>query len=148
MSEFMKNDKPYRLLTRREVFKSSATLLGSSLVTSEHDAAEVRNVNTSPSSSGSKIPVDAAQSKFSAIGPTQPVKRPPHEQGTVKVTFDLLPTTMQYDLPTHFFMVTENNIKFSNFAAETYDPRHWAATGAAASFEPLQDRKNRYVRVW
>lgn len=148
MRESKKNEEPSGLVSRRTILKSSATLLGRGLVGSECGQAAVKNANTDLSSPGLRIPVDTARSKFGAIGPTRPVKRPPHELSTVKVTFDLLPTTMQYDLPTHFFLVTENNIKFSNFAAETYDPRHWAATGSAASFEPLQDRENRYVRVW
>ena len=125
-------------ITRRNVLKTLA--LGVSATSA---------LNVTPSQAArSNLQSVIGQSKFSAIGPTEPVKRPPREEGTVRVTFDLLPTTMQYNLPTHFFMITENNIKFSNFAAETYDPPHWTATGAAASFEPLQDWENRYVRVW
>jgi hypothetical protein len=45
-------------------------------------------------------------------------------------------------------MVTENNIKVANFAAETYDPRDFDGTGGAASFEPGMDKEGRYVRVW
>jgi hypothetical protein len=86
--------------------------------------------------------------KFEAVGPTQPEKRPPREKGTIKVTFDLMPTTMSFDLPWTYCMVTENNIKFANFAAETYDPRKFYATGGAASFEPGMDREGRYVRAW
>jgi hypothetical protein len=60
------------------------------------------------------IPV-AAQSEFTAVGPTEPVKLPPRQQGAVKVTFDLVPTSMSFDLPAFPSMVTENNIKYSNF---------------------------------
>jgi hypothetical protein len=86
--------------------------------------------------------------KFEAVGPTQPEKRPGREVGTIKVTFDLLPTTMSFDMPWTYCMVTENNIKFANFAAETYDPRDFDGTGGAASFEPGMDREGRYVRAW
>ena len=94
------------------------------------------------------IQVATAQTKFMATGPTQPVRQPPGQQGAVKVTFDLLPTTMSYDLPGRFYMVSENNISFHSFPGETYDNRHFGGTGGAASFEPLMDRENRYVRVW
>jgi hypothetical protein len=40
-------------------------------------------------------------------------------------------------------MVTENNIKYSNFWAETYEPRV-----GGGSFETLMDRRNRYARMW
>jgi hypothetical protein len=86
--------------------------------------------------------------KFEAVGPTHPVKQQPREVGAVKVTFDLLPTTMSFDLPWTYCMVTENNIKFANFAAETYDPRDFDGTGGAASFEPGMDKDSRYVRAW
>ena len=89
-----------------------------------------------------------AQQKFEAVGPAEPEKRPSREEGTVKVTFDLLPTTMSYDLPTQFYMVTENNIKYSNYGAETYDPRNFNGKGGQASFEQGMDRENRFVRVW
>ena len=55
---------------------------------------------------------------------------------------------MSFDLPWTYFMITENNIKFANYAAETYDPRDFEGTGGAASFEPGMDREGRYVRVW
>jgi hypothetical protein len=97
---------------------------------------------------GHAIPVAAAQSEFRAIGPTEPVKLPPRQKGAVKVTFDLVPTSMSFDLPAFPCMVTENNIKYSNFWAETYDPRHWHYGGGLASFEPLMDRRNRYARMW
>jgi hypothetical protein len=90
----------------------------------------------------------ALAQKFEAVGPTYPVKQQPMEVGAVKVTFDLLPTTMSFDLPWTYFMITENNIKFANYAAETYDPREFFATGGAASFEPNMDKESRYVRAW
>lgn len=136
------------LVSRRSVLKSSATLLGSGIFASVRADAQAESGYAKLSTPRLETPVAPVNRQFAAVGPAQPVRRPPHEQGTIKVTFDLLPTTMSYDLPTFFFMVTENGIKFTNFAVETYDPRHWMATGAAASFEPLQDQANRYVRVW
>ena len=58
------------------------------------------------------------QTEFKAVGPTEPERRPGREVGTIKVTFDLLPTTMSFDMPWTYCMLTENNIKFANFAAE------------------------------
>jgi len=95
-----------------------------------------------------EIPVAAAQSEFRAEGPTEPVKLPPRQKGAVTVTFDLIPTTMSFNLPAFPSMVTENGISYSNFWAETYDPRHWHYGGGLASFEPLMDRQNRYARMW
>jgi hypothetical protein len=90
-----------------------------------------------------------ANKKFEATGPIQPVKLERSQfKGAVKVTFDLLPTTMSFDLPWNYCMVTQNGIKFSTLAAETYDPRDFAGTGGAASFEPGMDREGRYVRAW
>ncbi len=86
--------------------------------------------------------------KFEAIGPKYPVKQKPSEIGAVRVNFDLLPTTMSFDLPWTYCMVTENNIKLSNLAAETYDPRDFDGTGGLASFEPGMDVEGRYVRAW
>ncbi len=40
---------------------------------------------------------------FAATGPAKEIKLPPAQFfGAVKVTFDLLPTTMSFDLPWHF----------------------------------------------
>jgi hypothetical protein len=87
--------------------------------------------------------------KFAATGPRQPVKLERSQfKGAVKVSFDLLPTTMSFDLPWNYCMVTPNGIKFSTLAAETYDPRDFDGTGGAASFEPGMDRQGRYVRAW
>lgn len=91
---------------------------------------------------------EAARSEFTAVGPTEPVKLPPQQKGAVTVTFDLLPTTMSFDLPWDYCMVTENGIKFSNFAVETYDPRQFDGKGAEMSFEPGFDKEGRYVRAW
>ena len=86
---------------------------------------------------------------FAATGPTKETPLPPEKHlGAVKVTFDLLPTTMSFDLPWHFCSVTENGIKVAHFAAETYDPRNWGATSADASFEAGMDKEGRYARVW
>lgn len=87
--------------------------------------------------------------KFAATGPAKETKLEPKKLlGAVKVTFDQLPTTMSFDLPWHFCAVTENGLKFANFAAETYDPQNWGATGADASFEAGMDKEGRYARVW
>jgi len=86
--------------------------------------------------------------KFEAVGPTEPVKMEAAEFGerkkaSVEVYFDLLPTSMRFYLPSFPCMVTENNIQYSNFWAETYEPRI-----GGGSFETLQDRSNRYARMW
>jgi hypothetical protein len=86
--------------------------------------------------------------RFEVIGPTKPVRLEPAEFGerkkaAVEVTFDLLPTSMRFHLPSFPCMVTENNIRYSNFWAETYEPRI-----GGGSFEPLFDRRNRYSRMW
>lgn len=87
--------------------------------------------------------------EFSAVGPEKETKlRPEAFVGAVKVSFDLLPTTMSFDLPWHFCAVSENGIKFAHFAAETYDPRRWDGKGADASFEAGMDKEGRYARVW
>lgn len=65
--------------------------------------------------------IGAAESEFRATGPRMPVKLPPREKGAVQVTFDLVPTSMSFDLPSFPCMVTENGIKYSNFWAETYE---------------------------
>ncbi len=51
----MKNDKSDHLVSRRNILKSSAALLGSSLVASEYAEAEIKNVNTNSSPSELKI---------------------------------------------------------------------------------------------
>jgi hypothetical protein len=56
---------------------------------------------------GPARPVALAQSEFQAVGPSQPVKLPPEQKGAVKVTFDLVPTRMEFDLPAFPCMVTE-----------------------------------------
>ena len=87
--------------------------------------------------------------EFAATGPEKLTKLPPDKfLGAVKVTFDLLPTTMSFDLPWHFCAVAENGLKFAYFAAETYDPREWDGKGADASFEAGMDKAGRYSRVW
>jgi hypothetical protein len=87
--------------------------------------------------------------KFETTGPTQPVKFDNSQfRGAVKVTFDLIPTTMSFDLPWTYAMVNQKGVRFSTLAAETYDPRDFDGTGGAASFEPGMDREGRYVRAW
>jgi hypothetical protein len=91
----------------------------------------------------------AGTAEFTATGPAREMKLPPEKlNGAVKVTFDLLPTTMSFDLPWHFCSVAENGLKFAHFAAETYDPRRWDGQGADASFEPGMDKEGRFARVW
>lgn len=59
--------------------------------------------------------------EFAATGPTEVGRLEPEKfLGAVKVTFDLLPTTMSFDLPWHFCSVAENGLKVAHFAAETY----------------------------
>jgi hypothetical protein len=65
------------------------------------------------------------------------------EVGAVRITFDLLPTSISYDLPWTFWMISENGFKFANLPCETYDPRI-----GDDSFEPGMDKESRYVRVW
>ena len=87
--------------------------------------------------------------EFAATGPAKETKLEAAQfLGAVKVSFDLLPTTMSFDLPWHFCSVSENGLKFAHFAAETYDPREWDGTGADASFEAGMDKEGRYARVW
>jgi len=88
-----------------------------------------------------------AAGRFKAVGPSKPVKM---DRGAtaVEVFFDLVPTSMRFKLSAFPCMVTENGIVYSNFWAETYDPRNWKAEGGLASFEPLMDRQNRYARMW
>lgn len=95
------------------------------------------------------LAVFAQHHPFSARGPTKETRLNPDQLlGAVKVTFDLQPTSMSFDLPWHFCAVAENGIKFAHFAAETYDPRKWNGAGADASFEAGMDRDARYARVW
>jgi len=81
--------------------------------------------------------------KFEALGPTEPVKPEPMETGVVEVFFDLLPTSMRFNMPSYPCMVTENNIQYSNCYTETYEPRI-----RGGSFEVNMDRRNTYARMW
>lgn len=86
---------------------------------------------------------------FDAQGPTEQRRLKPQEfPGAVKISFDLKPIAMSFDLPWHFCSVAENGLKFAHFAAETYDPRRWDGRGADASFEPGMDKEGRFVRIW
>jgi hypothetical protein len=90
-----------------------------------------------------------AQTGLTATGPDRPTRLSPDAfLGAVTVRFAEVPYWLSFDLPWHFCMVTENGIKVCDFAAETYDPRHWDGTGAGASFEPGMDEEGRYVRAW
>ena len=80
--------------------------------------------------------------EFKAVGPREPVKMGRRETA-VEVYFDLVPTSLRFTLPSFPSMVTENGIVYSNFWAETYEPRI-----GGGSFEPLFDRQNRYARMW
>jgi hypothetical protein len=84
----------------------------------------------------------ASSKKFEAVGPTEPVKMD-RRATAVEVYFDLVPTSLRFTLPSFPSMVTENGIVYSNFWAETYEPRI-----GGGSFEPLFDRQNRYARMW
>jgi hypothetical protein len=87
--------------------------------------------------------------EFAASGPVKETQLPPEKHlGAVKVTFDLQPVTMSFDLPWHFCSVAENGLKFAHFAAQTYDPRRWDAKDADASFAPGMGKEGRYARVW
>lgn len=91
----------------------------------------------------------AGAAEFAATGPKDATRQPQEKfLGAVKVTFDLQPTSMSFDLPWHFCSVAENGLKFAHFAAETYDPRRWDGQGANASFEPGMDKEGRFARVW
>lgn len=93
--------------------------------------------------------VSAQDRQFEAIGPLREQRLPKKELlGAVQVTFDLLPTSMSFDLPWHYCAVSENGIKVAHFAAETYDPRNWDGQGADASFEAGMDKEARFARVW
>ncbi|MBL8856094.1 MAG: hypothetical protein JNK57_19170 [Planctomycetaceae bacterium] len=92
---------------------------------------------------------DAQTVDFAAQGPVSEKRLPSTElTGAVTVSFDLVPTTMSFDLPWHFCTVSENGIKVAHFAAETYDPRRWDGKGADASFEAGMDKEGRFARVW
>lgn len=43
--------------------------------------------------------IQAANVKFEAVGPTEPVRLEPRKKGAVEVHFDLLPTSMRFNLP-------------------------------------------------
>jgi hypothetical protein len=90
----------------------------------------------------------AQAQQFEAIGPLAPTELGNDQPGVVIVNFDLLPTTMSFDVPWHYCMVTENGIKIAYFAPETYDPRNWNAGGFLASFEVGMDDEARYLRIW
>lgn len=91
----------------------------------------------------------AQTSRFAATGPKNDTRLSAEQLlGAVRVTFDLRPTSMSFDLPWHYCAVSENGIKFAHFAAETYDPRNWDGTGADASFEAGMDEQAKYARAW
>lgn len=95
------------------------------------------------------LTVPARAAEFAATEPAKEIKLDPAKfLGAVKVTFDLQPTPMSFDLTWHFCSVAENGLKFAYFAAETYDPRRWDGSGANASFEPGMDKEGRFARVW
>ena len=85
--------------------------------------------------------------KFKAIGNTNETHRAtPYRQREVVVTFDTLPTVMSFDLPGYIKMYTENGIPYINGATETYIPSEGFHEGA--SYEPWNDKENRYSRMW
>lgn len=87
--------------------------------------------------------------EFKAFGNSDPNSiGEKNKVGEVVVTFEEIPTELSFDLPAFPCMVMENGFKYSNFWAETYDPREWRAQGGMASFETLMDRNNKYARMW
>ncbi|MBL8819822.1 MAG: hypothetical protein JNL58_27605 [Planctomyces sp.] len=89
----------------------------------------------------------SAEERFHAKGLTSPAKPESHQQGVVKVFFDLLPTSMRFNAPSYPCLVTENGIQYSNGFAETYDPRR-NPNAKETSFEPGFDDLNQYSRMW
>jgi hypothetical protein len=87
----------------------------------------------------------AQAQKFEAIGSRTPKQLSPDKfLGAVQVTFDLLPTTMSFDLPGHYCMVSENGIKFASLGPQTFD----TISGADSLFAPGMDKEGRNARVW
>ena len=99
--------------------------------------------------------------RFIAIGATGPTRivggralweSIGHPPVAVRVYFDLLPTRIDFRLPSYPVLITENGIGYCNNYAETYDPE--ATTGRDAgtfwriSFELNFDKENRYARIW
>ncbi len=81
--------------------------------------------------------------RFEAIGPYTPVKM---EAGSVvEVRFDMLPTKIDFILPAFPTLISENGIGYCNNYAETYDHE---TGGHFKSFELIQDKENRYARMW
>ena len=95
-----------------------------------------------------------AAGRFEATGLTVP-RRIASSRGlrTVAVTvkFDLLPTRMEFELPSFPTLFTENGYRYCNNYTETYDPEALIGDDGHQwhlSFEVMQDRENRYARIW
>lgn len=89
--------------------------------------------------------------QFRADGNSDPDRRAARRKvGEVVVTFDLLPTSMSFNLPAYPFLVTENGIRYCNEWVETYDVnvRPDSKAAGADSMEPAMDQENRYTRMW
>ena len=92
-------------------------------------------------------PARSAERKFMAVGNSDPDHQArPFKQGEVVVTFDTMPTRVSFDLPGHIKLITENGIPYTNGATETYIPSEGFHEGA--SYEPWNDRNNKYSRMW
>jgi len=99
--------------------------------------------------------------RFVAIGVTGPTRivggrelwnKIGHPPVAVRVYFDLLPTRIDFRLPSYPVLITENGIGYCNNYAETYDPYATTSPDAGTfwrvSFELNFDRENRYARIW
>jgi len=92
-------------------------------------------------------PVQSTERKFMAAGNSDPNHQAhPYKQGEVVVTFDTMPTRVSFDLPGHVKLITENGIPYTNGATETYITSEGFKEGA--SYEPWNDKTNKYSRMW
>ena len=83
--------------------------------------------------------------EFKATGNTDPDHRArPYAQGEVVVTFDTMPTKVSFDLPCFLCQVTENGIRFTCGATETYID----GFEEGQSYEVWNDKENVYSRFW
>ena len=111
------------------------------------------NSTTGESAMRSNTPAAPIRSpeQFRADGNSDPDHRATRRKaGEVVVTFDLLPTSMSFNLPAYPFLVTENGIRYCNEWVETYDSnvRPDSDGAGADSMEPAMDEDNRYSRMW
>ncbi len=82
--------------------------------------------------------------EFKAVGNFDPDHKAERgRRGEIIVTFDQLPTQMNFCLPSFPCLVTENGIHYYNGWTETYDE-----AAGEGSCEPLMDWPNTYSRMW